>query len=227
MKIKFGNEIVGGSGKSNGNVIAKNRGGYYVRTKVTPTNPRSSRQIAVRALLASNAQAWGSLTEAQRAAWNSAVSSWQKTNIFGDLVKPSGINLYVRLNNNIVAVGGVAISEPPLPIAVGYAQVLALTVSAATGAVTLTPVNGTSADEKAVIRFTEQLNPGVTFVKSKFRQIAVDDLVDATPKVLTAAYATAFGAPVLGRKIVCEVYFVNETTGQQGATVQVSAIVAA
>ena len=49
MKAKFGSFIVDGRGKVNGHVISKNRAGSYIRTKVTPVNPRSTAQLTQRA----------------------------------------------------------------------------------------------------------------------------------------------------------------------------------
>jgi len=58
MKIKFGAIVVAGSGKIGGHVASKNRGGAYLRTKVTPTNPNSPAQAGARALLASLSTGW-------------------------------------------------------------------------------------------------------------------------------------------------------------------------
>jgi len=85
MKIKFGALVVDGRGKIGGHVASKNRGGAYLRTKVTPVNPQTSFQNAVRNRLTAFAQAWRGLAASQRAAWNSSVSDFSKTDIFGDI----------------------------------------------------------------------------------------------------------------------------------------------
>ena len=65
MKIKWGAMVVDGSGKLGGHVASKNRGGSYFRTKVTPTNPNSTSQAAVRSRLTALSQAFRALTIAQ------------------------------------------------------------------------------------------------------------------------------------------------------------------
>ena len=65
-KIKFGMMMTDASGKLGGQVFSKNRGGSYVRTKVTPTNPQSTAQMSIRGIFASISSRWSSLTEAQR-----------------------------------------------------------------------------------------------------------------------------------------------------------------
>lgn len=93
MKTKFGAIIVDGRGKIGGHVASKNRGGAYLRTKVTPANAQTSAQNQVRNLFTSLTQGWRGLTQAQRDAWNAAVLDYSRTDIFGDIRNPSGINL--------------------------------------------------------------------------------------------------------------------------------------
>ena len=101
MKAKFGAIVVDGRGKIGGHVASKNRSGSYFRTKVTPVNPQSARQSAVRATLSSFSASWRGLNQNRRDAWNSAVGSFTKTNVFGDTVTPTGKNLYTALNANL------------------------------------------------------------------------------------------------------------------------------
>ena len=115
MKMKWGALVVDGRGKIGGQVASKNRSGAYLRTKVTTVNPRSTSQISVRNRLAGLSQGWRGLSAANRAAWNGAVADFAKTNIFGDLVNPTGFNLYQRLNNNLLRIGESALSTPPHP----------------------------------------------------------------------------------------------------------------
>ena len=102
MKIKFGALVVAGRGKIGGHVASRNRAGAYLRTKVTPVNPATVYQVAVRNRLAGISTDWRGLTAAQRTAWNAAVSDYAKTDIFGDIRNPSGFNLHQKLNNNLV-----------------------------------------------------------------------------------------------------------------------------
>ena len=83
MKLKFGALVVDGSGKIGGQVVSSNRGGKYLRTKVTPSNPSTVAQQNARALLSSLSTQWADLTEAQRLSFNSAVSNFATTDIFG------------------------------------------------------------------------------------------------------------------------------------------------
>ena len=79
MKLKFGAIVTDGRGKIGGHVMSKNRGGAYMRTKVTPSNPRSTAQTTVRSHLTTLSQGWRGLSATAIAAWNSAVSSFTKS----------------------------------------------------------------------------------------------------------------------------------------------------
>ena len=228
MKIKFGAIVTDGRGKIGGHVASKNRAGAYMRTKVTPVNPQSSYQLGVRNRFTGLSQGWRGLTQAQRDAWNGAVSDYQRTDIFGDLKNPTGINLYQRLNNNLLTIGESAVTTPPLPEAV-QAVVLS-SVAAANGAGTLTATYAPAidADTKVKVFATAAQSPGKSFVKSEYRLIDVIVTADASPFSIETEYEAKFGAiGAAGQKIFMKFVPVNLNTGQEGTASQASAIISA
>ena len=87
------------SGSVGGATFSHNKGGMYIRRRATPTNPNSTRQAAVRAIMADLANRWNNtLSAAQRTAWNTYASNVKVPNAFGDLVYITGLNHYVRSN---------------------------------------------------------------------------------------------------------------------------------
>jgi hypothetical protein len=217
MKAKFGSIIVAGSGKIGGHVASRNRAGAYIRTKVTPVNPRTSAQQTIRDRLASISQAWKSLTAAQRAAWNAAVSDYARTDIFGDLKNPSGFNLYQRLNNNLAIIGESLIDTPPVPGDVFALTSLSVACSTSPTSITLTFSPAIPATDKVKIYATPPLSQGVNFVKSEFRLIDVLDDSDVSPANISSAYVAKFGDPSgSGLKIFVKAVGVNVNTGQEG-----------
>jgi hypothetical protein len=228
MKIKFGSLVVDGRGKIGGHVASKNRSGAYMRTKVTPVNRRSAAQIGVRSTLAGISVAWRGLTADQIAAWNAAVSDYQKTDIFGDIKKPTGFTLYQKLNNNAIRCGGTAIDVPPLPSAVPYVSSLSAQVST-DGAVDLTfAASPVPAGQAYIVSATRPLSAGISFVKSEFRIIKILAAAASSPVTLDADYAAVFGAPSnQGSKVFFQVKIVELETGIAGTPIQISAIVRA
>ncbi len=227
MKVKFGAIVVAGSGKLGGHVFTKNRAGSAMRTKVTPSNPRTVAQSGARAFLTTIAKSWAGLTESQRQQWNSASTSFKKTNVFGDGVTPSGFNLFQKLNNNLLNIGQPVLTVPPSP-----ASVVGITAFSATavhaGAVTLT--FAADANEGATQYFeiwaTESINAGKSFVKNKFRKIGSLVSTTVSPYVATVMYNAKFGAAGnAGKKIFFEIKGVNGVTGQAGVPYQAQAII--
>lgn len=228
MKTKFGLVIVAGSGKLGGHVAAKNRSGSYIRTKVTPVNPNTSAQAAVRSRLVNFSQAWRGLTADQRNAWNGAVGDYKKTNIFGDLVNPSGFNLYQKLNNNISQVGGAAVTMPPLPSAVGYLPTLSLAVDNSSASVTVTFAPAIPVGSAVKLMATAPMSAGKSFVKSEFRQISILTSADTSPKVVSAAYIAKFGSVgAVGQKVFVKAVMVDIATGIEGIATQASTLLVA
>lgn len=227
MKAKFGAIVVDGRGKIGGHVASKNRAGAYFRTKVTPVNPQTSAQSGVRANLTFMSQSWQLLTEEQRAGWNGAVANYGRTDIFGDIKNPSGFNLYMRLNLNILAAGGGIVSDVPVDT---FAPEL-VTFTAAPDSVAgdfdivfaPTPVPTNTA---YVVECTEQTSAGKSFVKNLFRTVQVLPAADATPTNIFANYTAKFGTLIPGKKITVRVKAVNLISGLSSTPTVVSAIVA-
>ena len=225
MKIKFGAIVTDGRGKIGGHVASKNRGGAYLRTKVTPVNPRTSYQLAVRSRLAAIAQTWKTLTQAERTSFNAAVKDFARTNIFGDLKTPSGFNLYQRLNLNLGKVGSAFITAAPSPQEVLALTSLSVAAGYGAGDIILTFSPAIDAGSKVVIGATPMLSPGKSFVKSEYRDIMVADNLDTSPLTITSEYVAKFGAAVADQKVFFQMRAVDTTSGQAGQTIEASAIV--
>jgi hypothetical protein len=212
MKVKFGAIVTDGRGKIGGHVMSKNRGGAYMRTKVTPSNPRTATQQANRALLGSLSASWSSLTDAFRASWNGAVNDWVSTNIFGDTIKPTGKNLYVALNKNINAIGGTTIDSAPAKVEMPILGLTGVGVDISESAINI-QYDGNIDAVQIVVASTGPLSAGTTFTKGKFRKIYNEIGADLNPTSLYVAYVSRFGVPEVGQNISFEVKLV-ESNGQ-------------
>ena len=220
--IKFGAWIVDARGKVSGTVFTKGRSGAVARNKVTPVNPRTSRQSAVRAALGSLSQAWRTLTQAQRDAWNGAVSTFSRTNIFGDTVNPTGKNLYVGINTNLEKVSETAIATPPTPAEMVAPSVSGLNINTSASVMAFDVAN-VAAGQKMYIQASPSVSAGITNISSKIALIEVTAQVAGSLDVLTE-YTAVYGAPVVGQKIFLRVSGINTTTGQTSVPEIISAI---
>jgi len=226
-KIKFGAMMVDARGKLGGHVFSKNRGGAYMRTKVTPSNPQSADQVAQRALLAQASQAWKALTEAQRLAWNSSVSAYATTNVFGDIVNPTGATLHTRLNINASLAGGSAITAPPTPVGVQTPEGLSVTATAGTPTMELDWTSGAvPAGHAMIIEATNQMSPGIYNANNKFRIIGTLPASTTTGEDILSLYNDKFGALVAGQKLFVRVKYIRASTGEVSQSILTNVIVA-
>lgn len=227
-KVKFTAVVADMRNKLNGSVFSRNRGGAYVRTKVTPLNPQTSAQVGARALLTGLAQNFRSLTQEQIAAWNGAVSQWSTTDIFGDVVNPTGLALYVRLNANILNAGGTALTTPPAPVGADAIASLTLTadVSSSQYSVAFTPAT-VPANHSMYLESTAMLSPGINNANSRFRAISVVAAASASPFSAYTDQTSKFGPLVAGQKAFVRAKFINKLTGEVSQALTASAIVTA
>lgn len=208
MKIKWGALVVDGRGKIGGHVASKNRGGAYMRTKVTPVNPQSAQQSAVRQLFGQLSQSWSTLTPEQRASFDEGVSDYQQTNIFGDLKSPSGKALFQRLNTNLLTVGASQVNTLPSLVAGPTLYPSAVQIDTGLSSVFFDQFE-TGAGIYGIVRSSGKVTAGTTFVKNKMRVTSAFVLDGATlPQDFYSGYTTKFGVPTSGDKIYFEFNYV-------------------
>lgn len=118
-KVNFGSTVNDARGKIAGTVYSRNSSGAYIRTKVTPVNPATGPQKAVRSSFATLSKNWSSvLTPDERGAWNTFATTWPKTDVFGNSVTISGMNYYIALNQRLAQIDEALITMPPSSLAI-------------------------------------------------------------------------------------------------------------
>ncbi len=223
--IKMAHIVAEARGSIGGTVFSKNTYGAYLRAKVTPVNPSTVAQQISRNFMTTVAQTWRGITQLQRDLWNSSAVNFSRTNIFGDSVQLTGFNLFMRLNKNLLEIGGSQIADAPQPASVpGFESLsVAADTTLATMLATFAPAIDASIDVQVFA--TAPLSAGKQFVKSEFRKIAVLTVADVSPEDLAAAYVAKFGAlPPIGSKIFIGLKPTNNTTGQAGTMLKASDI---
>jgi hypothetical protein len=224
-KIKFGMMMTDASGKLGGQVFSKNRGGAYVRTKVTPLNPQTTAQSLVRGIFASISSAWSGLTQANRDSFNGFVNDYARTDVFGDLRNPSGKALFQRLNQNLVISdqGQITTCVAPQPVPFANVTSVAGDVSGLSFDVV---TGGDTTDSQVVVWATPILTAGTTFVKNRLRQLQVFSGDDAATYDIYSAYVTAYGVPAAGDNIFIGVRVIN-ANGQASPLETIKAVIVA
>lgn len=224
-KIMFTAFMADARGKVAGTVFSRNRGGAYTRTKVTPNNPQTSYQTAVRQRLANLAASFKALTLSQINSWNTAVDNFISTNVFGNSYRKTGLQLFIGLNSIRQILGQTNLTTPPLPQSVEEVTVTIATLNSTTFDIDLSSLPNT---RYYMIEATANQSPGKNFFKNQYRLI---DFTVGTGSAISGydllpAYTAKFGAPVTGQKISLRVKVAVTATGQTGVPVMVTDTVA-
>lgn len=214
------------SGSLAGSTSSRNRFGQYRRTRATPVQPRTDRQLVVRGWLIAASQAWRTFSAPVRAAWNDYGATTPRTDSLGQTVFLSGLQQFVGLavaNANITGtVSATVPSAPPIPAPVLGAVVLDQSVPTVSVACT----SDADPDAFLVIEASPQLSAGVNF-NGDFRfmgSFAWDTPV--SPAVITSAYLAKFGSLTIGKKVFFRAYFVSAVAGLSGRSTTSGLVVA-
>lgn len=214
-KVAFSALVQDLRNKVGGNVFTKVRSGAMVRIKVSPTQPRTAAQTAVRSNFTALSKGWDTITQTQRDGWISLASSLPKKDIFGNTYYLTGLQLYQQLNRNLQSIGVAIISDAPASVSVGSPGAVTL-VSAAGPPITLTITSTTApaAGEVPLIFSVKPLNAGRIFSSGQYRILDATQVAGtAGPWDEAAKYAAKYGALVSGQNVNLGVRFINNTTG--------------
>ena len=189
------------SGSQAGTTASRNRFGQYYRNRRAPVQPRTAAQLAVRDYLTTNSKAWGTLTNAERAAWSAYASAHPTVDSLGSSITLTGAQMFVSINSLALAAGQATQTAPPSGAAVDTPFFTFAFSGAATLDLTITSGNAGT----VIVYSSPPLSPGVNF-NGDFRIVALTDAPTATDDICTAAQLTAkWGTLVAGQKFIFKV----------------------
>ena len=143
--IKLGGLAQDVRGSLAGTTFSRNRGGAYVRQKISPCQPITPFNSAARAIFKALSQRWATaLTDIQRIAWEAFAALHPYTNVFGDSLILSGIAIFQAVNRRARQCGEDWIDDVPLTFNVQDLGAVAATVTIDAGlptTATLTPTS--------------------------------------------------------------------------------------
>lgn len=245
--VKYTAAVDAISGKLNGNVFSKNKGGAYLRSRGQVLNPDTNLQRTVRGAFGAISRMWGQLTQSQREGWNNGAQNFPYQNRLGDTKIYSGKTLFQKLNQNLSAIGEPAIKDIPVKGDVPYIEGdLTMIVKIDEQDQENSEVlfgqilrNG-SEDAAYILEATPALSPGVKNANNQFRKIAVHKGETADPLLIDSTdfegpdgesvyelMQQRFGDYLVGQGVQIRIRVVNAVTGQSGEAFKGSAIAVA
>lgn len=226
MKIKWGAFVVAGRGSAGGTVASRNTYGAYFRNKVTPNNPNTEDQQTVRSFMATVASRWRDILQAQRDLWNQITDQYKTTDIFGDLFKYTGFNLFVKLNRYRLEINEAQLDDAPAPAAPAGMLSLSLDADINGPKLELSFTDPIDAADKVIVYATPPQSAGKDFVLSEYRKITVLDSTDTTPVDVITEYSAKFGSlNGVGGKVFVQMRPVKIVNGNPGTTRSASTLV--
>lgn len=223
-RVKFSALVSEMRNKLNGSVFSKNRGGNYLRNKVTPVNPQSTFQTQKRSIFGSISSQFRSLTAAQVNAWNDAAQDFPYTDIFGDSKVLSGHQLHQKLNTNLAQINVSPLLNPPTPRTIeAVSWVIAVFTLATTSWQIELGFGSGSPNDYYIIEATPPVPVSVNFVKNKFRSFGIIGSIGTDPTAGDAYsnYITRFGVPPSGSRFFARVFAVSKESGQVSLASQI------
>lgn len=227
--VKFGAGVSEMRGKEGGVIYSRNAFGSYIKTKVSPVNPQTSKQQVERGLMGNLASTWSTLSGAGKGAWDNLGAQVTRVNRFGDSTIYTGFALFMRLNRNLSTLGISAITTAPTPPTLTPVQITSLAASVGGGTINL-GISPTSpgAAIYLVVYCTNNIVTGRRFVKNFYRLIHTAANPAASPVNLNTSFAAYFPAGMqLGASLFVKAKYVDSATGFDTTPDVASCVIAA
>lgn len=203
--IRTGGGVASISGSVGGTTYSHNRGGAYMRTRAVPTNPNTTFQQVIRSAVAQLASLWTTtLTDAQRAAWETYADNVLLPNALGDMINIGAVAHYIRSNvprlqTYITDVDRV--DDGPTSFNLGdYTPpvVASLTSSGRQWSITFNDADDWANEDGAVMYLygSREQNPGVNYFKGPYRFMGAIQGNSTTPPTSPHAATNPFDVAV-------------------------------
>ena len=172
-------------GKMGPLVVNTSRGNKYTKSKIAPAQPRTARQVTIRALALSFVRGWAALTAGQMLAWRDYADAHKESDWTGTQRRLSGINWYVRCNTRLADALESTIDDPPEDPAPG--NVTGFDAAEAAGDLTVAWTDPTAAGDYIDVWVDGPHSAGRLGSPARATHHSYLDTDTATPAVLIAS----------------------------------------
>jgi hypothetical protein len=203
-------------------ITFKNRFGQFRRPYVVPANPRTPAQVRVRSQFGRASARWRTLTEEQRAAWTTFASQNKSRARLGQSGALTGLQLFVKINNNLASLGLPPVSDPPDYPKFGKNPVGALTITNTGDVLALKLAVPTAPIRHTLVWGTAPGSAGATF-PGRFVFLGLLPEPVAGVSDITELYVARYGIPPVGTRVFIQT--VQQINGWQDAPKRTTAVV--
>ena len=196
--MKFKSALVTAiSGSIGGMTGSHNKGGLYFRARSVPVNPNTPAQQSVRSIMGNLSVFWnGSLTQAQRDAWDVYAENVTLIDVLGEARTVTGLNHFIRSNVPRVQAGLPRVEDGPTIFNLGFFSDPVITFIDAGDLLNVAfDVNDTWANEddsSAILLGSRPVSPSINYFKGPYRLAGTIDGDGITPPTSPASIANEF-----------------------------------
>lgn len=189
------------------------RGLHTVKSSIAPAQPRSSKQLQIRAYAVQLARAWASVSSANQQTWRDYATAHQSTDWSGSPVRLTGLNWYLKASINLLRQGKAVVATAPITAAPASVAALVLTPGAGQISAAFTAFGGTDTSLEIWIVAGRGLGIQPKIEMARFNKFAPGETTPCVITGLAAGNTTVF------------IRATSETTGLCSAWVSASAVV--
>lgn len=210
--------VTGLRNKLGDNVYTRNRGGQTVRSWVIPANTASTHRTNARNNFATAVSLWPLVTPDEVIQWNIFAARFTKRNALAQAYKPTGRNMFIECNCNLLAAACMPISVPvfnAMPAIVSGGSVSDLNSGTVDITVRLVGSPVLVPDDNVLcVSASPSVSAGINYPKNFFQPIRLLSAGNGLDPVgLSSEYVANYGSPVPGLKVFFKVWCVHALSG--------------
>jgi hypothetical protein len=196
MKIKDIPQV----GKYGLSVNWEGRNGQIRRILVTPKNPRTAKQMEVRAQMKTHARHFGALSDAQQDAWSVAAAAYKSTPTLGESGPLTGLQLFTKVNCKLGLLGFAPVEAPPTEAEFPAVAPEALVITNTAGVIAVRLTCPSEPGDATVLRASPPQG-AATRRCGNYRIIGVCPPPAQGAADITGLYTATFGVAPVGKRI--------------------------
>jgi hypothetical protein len=201
--------------------------GKVLRRLVRTCQSSTATQLQMRAALGNLSTLWADPSmNANRADWVTLGLNNPEHDVFGADIYKTGLQWFIRCNKNRQTIGEAIRLDAPAWAAVDDPGALTLEyVTGPPAELNITATSDPDVGDAVVIMATRALSPGILTLGHQQRKIATINPKTNSPWNVITEYTARFGAPIIGKQIFVEVWYMDIDQGRIGLKSQAACIV--
>lgn len=217
-KVILSGAVGAAAGSVGGLTFSTGPFGPMMSAKSRGVNHESAAQLGIRAGFAAMSKRWATvLTPAQQATWIALAAAHQIHDSLGQLITLTGVQMYIRLNGGLKAIGQPTIDTAPGALTAGTPGVITVNANATgppslTVSTTVAPAGG----EAAVVWSMHPVTIGKKAITKKLVIMKFFAPGAAGPYDILSEWNDHFGVLLTTAVIAAKVQFTEVATGFQG-----------